>query len=221
MRFADRRQAGLELAERVRDVVAGDVVVLGLARGGVSVAAVVAERLDAPLGALAPRKIGHPLQPEYALAALCGDGPVVVGEGPAGAFDEPGWERAVAAAREASQRRRERYAAMGAELDVNGRTAVVVDDGVATGLTLRAAIAAVRRAGAARVVVAVPVGPAATLARLREEADEVVAVWVPEPFPGAVGHAYQRFDQVPDEVVERLLDEAQRRARARSATSSS
>jgi len=214
MRFVDRRQAGKELAERLQGEVGGDVVVVALARGGVPVADVVAEALGAPLLALTPRKIGHPSQPEYALAAVCGDGPVVMGAGPAGAFDDAGWERAVASARQESRRRSERYGAVAPEIAVAERTVVLVDDGVATGLTLRAAIAAMRRAGASRVVVGVPVAPAATVARLRAEVDAVVAVWVPEPFPGAVGHAYARFEQVSDGEVLQTLGAAQRRWRA-------
>lgn len=224
MRFVDRRQAGRELAERLRgEVGGGDAVVVGLARGGVPVADVVADALGAPLLALTPRKIGHPSQPEYALAAVCGDGPVVMGAGPAGAFDEAGWERAVDAARRESRRRSERYGAIAPEVAVADRTVVVVDDGVATGLTLRAAIGAMRREGARRVVVGVPVAPAATLAQLRAEADAVIAVWVPEPFPGSVGYAYARFEQVSDGEVLQLLEAAQRRWRAvaRSSMSSS
>ena len=222
MRFTDRTQAGVELARLFpRDL--ADAVVVGLARGGVPVASGVAEALGAPLLALTPRKIGHPLQPEYALAAVCGDGPVVVGEGPTGAFDEHAWADAVRLAREESRRRASRYGRRAPEVSVAGRGVALVDDGVATGLTLRAALAALRDAGAARVVVGVPVAPASTLALLRDEADEALAVWVPEPFPGSVGSAYDRFDQVSDDEVERTLEAAQRRWRARvsSATSSS
>lgn len=216
MRFVDRRQAGRELARRLAAWADEGVVVVGLARGGVPVAAEVAQALRAPLLALTPRKIGHPLQPEYALAAVCGDGPVVLGEGPSGAMDASAWEAAVAEARRTSLQRAARYQALSAAVALDERTVVVIDDGVATGLTLLAAIEALRRAGARRVVVGVPVAPASTLRHLAAAADAAEAVWVPEPFPGAVGMAYERFEQVSDAEVERVLRDARRRWEARS-----
>jgi len=223
MRFADRSVAGAALAERLAHLRAEAPVVVALTRGGVPVGAVVAEALDAPLVALSPRKIGHPLQPEYAIAAVCEDGPLVAGDGGVEGFD-PAWlAGAERAARREARRRREAYGGPALSSAVAGRPVVVVDDGLATGVTMRAAVAAVRSAGASRVVVAVPVAPRDTVERFATDVDEVVAVSVPEPFPGAIAYAYERFDQVEDGVVRRLLAAAQRRLRAsaKSATSSS
>ena len=223
MRFADRSVAGAALAERLAHLRSAEPVVVALTRGGVPVGAVVAEALDAPLVALSPRKIGHPLQSEYAIAAVCEDGPMVAGDEGLDGFD-PAWlAEAEREGRREARRRREAYGGPELGSTVAGRLVVLVDDGLATGVTMRVAVGAVRAAGAARVVVAVPVAPRDTVERLAAEVEDVVAVWVPEPFPGAIGHAYDRFDQVDDGAVRRLLGAAQRRVRASasSATSSS
>jgi len=223
MRFDDRSVAGAALAERLSHLRSAAPVVVALTRGGVPVGAMVAETLDAPLVALSPRKIGHPSQPEYAIASVCEDGPVVAGDEGVDGFDATWLAGAERDARREARRRREAYGGPELGSAVSGRLAVLVDDGLATGLTMRAAVGAVVAAGAARVVVAVPVAPRDTVERLATEVDEVVAVSVPEPFPGAIGHAYVRFDQVEDGEVRQLLSEAQRRERASAsrATSSS
>jgi putative phosphoribosyl transferase len=223
MRFADRSVAGAALAERLAHLRSDAPVVVALTRGGVPVGAVVAEALDAPLVALSPRKIGHPRQREYAIAAVCEDGPLVAGDDGVEGFDPTWLAGAERAARREARRRREAYGGPSLGPSVAGRLVVLVDDGLATGVTMRAAVGAVRAAGASRVVVAVPVAPRDTVDRFAAEVDEVVAVSVPEPFPGAIGYAYERFDQVEDGVVRGLLAAAQRRLRASAsrATSSS
>lgn len=223
MRFADRFEAGAALAERLADRRSDAPVVVALTRGGVPVGAVVAEALDAPLVALSPRKIGHPWQREYAVAAVCEEGPLVTGTEDLTGFDVGWLDTAEREARREARRRREAYGGPPLAEAVAGRHVIVVDDGLATGVTMRAALGAVRAAGAVSAVVAVPVAPQDALERLAGEADEVVAAWVPVPFPGAIGYAYGRFDQVPDAEVRRLLADAQRRSRAaaKTATSSS
>jgi putative phosphoribosyl transferase len=223
MRFSDRDDAGRRLAAVLESVRAERPVVVALTRGGVPVGARVAVALAAPLAALSPRKVGHPLQPEYAIAAVTEDGPVVEGEEDLQRFDAAWLEAAVAGERREARRRREAYGGPPLASLVAGRTAILVDDGLATGLTMRAALAAVVAAGAARTVVAVPVAPTSTVERLRGEADEVVVAHLPRHFQGAIGSYYQRFGQVSDDEVLHLLEEAQRaeRERASSATSSS
>jgi putative phosphoribosyl transferase len=199
--FSDRHEAGRLLAQAVRDARVEDAAVVGLARGGVVVAAEVAAALGVQVDALAVRKVRHPLQPEYALGAVA---PGVV-------FVRPGIDVAPhvadAAVAEAS--------AAAAELDrrlhthrgpvaVRGRACVLVDDGLATGATMVAAIRWARRCGASRVVVAVPVGPAETLRTLAREADTVVAVEAPETI-FAVGEWYEDFGEVSDAEVVALL----------------
>ncbi len=223
MRFDDREDAGERLALHLSHLRDERPVVVALTRGGVPVGARVAAALQAPLIPLSPRKVGHPRQPEYAIAAVCEEGPLVAAEEDLTAFDARWLAAAVATERLEARRRREAYGGATLSEAVADRTAVVVDDGLATGVTMRAALAAVRTAGARRTVLAVPVAPAATVERLREVADEVVVERVEERFLGSVGSYYERFDQVTDGEVLRLLDQAQRaeRAAASNAMSSS
>lgn len=199
--FADRHEAGRLLAESVRDARLGDATVVGLARGGVVVAAEVAAALGLPVDALAVRKVGHPLQPEYALGAVA-PGVVFVRPG----IDVPARvaEAAVAEATMAAEELDRRLHARRGPVDVRGRACVLVDDGLATGATMVAAIRWARSNGAARVVVAVPVGPAETLRALAREADDVVAVEAPETI-FAVGEWYDDFGEVLDAEVAALL----------------
>ncbi len=203
--FADRRDAGRALGAALRTrPLAPPVVVLALPRGGVPVAAEVARALGAPLDLLIVRKIGAPGQPELAVAAVAeGDPPELV-------IDEP-VRAALGVGRDSIARRAERelpeiarrracYLAGRAPLAVAGATVVVVDDGIATGTSLRAALRALRRRHPAHVVLAVPVAPVEVLDALRGEVDEAVCLATPEPF-GAVGCHYVEFRQVADDEV--------------------
>jgi putative phosphoribosyl transferase len=206
-RFLDRVEAGDRLAEVLAGRLRPPVVVLGIPRGGVVVAARVAARLQAPLDVVVPRKVGAPGNPELAVGAVA-DG--------VEAIDEPairrlGLDMAAVMAEVARQtvevaRRTAAYRDGRCPLDLAGRTVVLVDDGVATGWTCAAAASFTRRAGASRVLVAVPVGPAGLQERLRPVVDEVVVLLTPEPYH-AVGQAYVRFPQVTDEEVLRRLAE--------------
>jgi putative phosphoribosyl transferase len=208
-RFTDRRQAGRALAVRLLQLqLPGPCVVLALPRGGVPVAAEIARALNAPLDLVLVRKIGTPWQPELALAAVVeGDPPQIVVDEPVrrSVAVEPGYIEAQAqvALREIA-RRRKAYLGARAPIDIAGCTAIVVDDGIATGTTLRAALQALRLRRPARLVLAVPVAPRDTLASLRAEVDQVVCLAQPQPFY-AVGEHYVDFHQVDDsEVIEAL-----------------
>lgn len=184
-----------------------DVVVLALPRGGVPVAVPLAQRLPAPLGVLAVRKVGVPGYPELAMGALAsvaGRVELVRNEAVIGAAGITGAIFDEVAGRERAEltRRLERLGA--APVDLNGRVAMVVDDGLATGSTMLAAVAALRRQQPATVVIAVPVGSASAVALLSTVADSVVCPEVPEPFV-AVGTSYADFTQVSDGEVDRLL----------------
>ncbi|HZO98094.1 MAG TPA: phosphoribosyltransferase family protein [Gaiellaceae bacterium] len=212
--FADRRDAGRALAAALVRERGPGVTVVGLARGGVETAAEVARALEAQLDVVAVRKIGHPWQPEYGIGAVTpGDGVYV--RGADGLTEEQ-----VAAAVEETKAKAalldERLHARHPPLDLRSRTVVVVDDGLATGATMVAALRWARASGAARVVAAVPVGPAASVELIRREADAVVCLQTPEPF-FAVGAHYASFGQVDDAEVLRLLDEARRRRGAEAA----
>jgi putative phosphoribosyl transferase len=162
-------------------------------------------RAAAPLDLVIPRKVGHPDYPEYGIAAVAEVGDVVANETETSRVDRGWFERAVAAERAEAARRRVAYLGGRPAMDLAGRTAIVVDDGIATGLTMRAAVRDVRHRGAARVVVAVPVAPADAVADLRGSVDEVVTLLAPEAYEGAVGAYYRSFGQVGDDEVVRCL----------------
>jgi putative phosphoribosyl transferase len=205
--FVDRGDAGKALAAELEDERGAELVVVGLARGGAEVAAEVARALDAPLDVIAVRKVGHPLQPEYGIGAVTPDDGVYV-RGPDGLTEE----EVVAAVEETKAKAAlldERLHAEQVPLDLSGKTVLVVDDGLATGGTMIAALRRARAAKAARVVAAVPVGAEDSLALVRAEADEVVCLYPLAAFL-AVGVWYRSFDQVDDSRVLRLLDENRR-----------
>ncbi|MEU1603950.1 phosphoribosyltransferase [Micromonospora matsumotoense] len=204
--YRDREDAGRRLAERLT-ALAGqpDVVVLGLVRGGVPVARVVADRLGAPLDVLVVRKLGLPWAPEVAFGALGPGGVRVLNDQVAARLD-PADSSDVQRREQAELDRREaRYRSGRPPLDLTGRTALIVDDGLATGATARAAVQVARRLGARRVVVAVPVGAQEAYEMLAAEADEVVCAQHPVDF-GAVSAYYDDFHEVDDdEVTEALI----------------
>lgn len=211
MTFADRIQAGKRLAEALARYRGAEAVVLALPRGGVPVAAEVAERLGLPLDLLLVRKIGVPWQPELAMGAVIDGGdPVIVRNDDVlrlAGVTEGGFDRVCRKELAEIERRRARYLGVRKPLDVAGKVAIVIDDGIATGATVRAAIQGVRSRRPAKVVLAVPVAPPETVAALRHDADEVVCLEQPERF-GAISLYYARFPQVDDETVIAILAEA-------------
>lgn len=202
MRFRDRREAGRALASRLAAEAGPRTTVLGLPRGGVVVAAEVARALGAPLDAIVVRKLGSPAMPEYGLGAIA-EGGVVFSAG--GSLR--GLEHVLRSEADELERRVGRYRRGRAPPDLRGRTALLVDDGIATGGTVQAAVAAARKLGAARVVVAAPVVAPESVPALAEAADRVVFVEAPEGF-AAVGAFYDDFAPVEDEEVVAALEEA-------------
>jgi predicted phosphoribosyltransferase len=203
--YRDRRAAGADLAQWLGDFAGrSDVVVLGLVRGGVPVAVEVADRLGAPLDVLIVRKLGVPWAPEVAFGALGPAGVKVLNDRVVARL-EPSAVRAVVRREQAELGRRERqYRGGRPALDLTRRTAIVVDDGLATGASARAAIVAARRLGATTVVLAVPVGARDAVTALAAVADDVVCPLVPARF-GAVSRYYDDFRQVDDDEVVMLL----------------
>jgi putative phosphoribosyl transferase len=205
VRYDDRSQAGDRLAAQL-SAYAGrtDVVVLGLVRGGVPVAARIAAALRAPLDVLVVRKLGVPWAPEVAFGAIGPDGVTVHNPDIEGYISTD--EAEAVAAEEATEvsRREELYRRGRAPLSVKGRTVIVVDDGLATGATARAAVAVARGLGAATVVLAAPVASPEAVALLRRDADEVICPLVPPDFD-AVGRFYNAFPQITDDEVTALV----------------
>lgn len=206
MPFRDRRDAGQRLAVALQPLADERPVVLGLPRGGIPVAAEVARALDAPLDVILVRKLGVPFQPELAMGAIGEDGVRVLNADVCAAV---GADESMIAAVESRERaeleaRASRYRAGRPRIDLRGRSVIIVDDGVATGSTARAAIAVAREQGAGRVVLAIPVAPPRTCRELSTVADELVCLEQPEPFM-AVGQFYDDFSQTTDaEVVDAL-----------------
>lgn len=201
-RFADRREAGLRLAERLLPLAGEDPIVIGLPRGGIPVAEEIATALGAPLEILAVRKLGAPHNPEYGIGAIAEDGTRVLDSAALAALDIDSETLESMVERETAELRRRVGAYRGARpaLPLAGRTVIVVDDGVATGVTDTAALRAARRQGPRRLLLAIPVCARDSLSRLQGEADEVVCLVAP-PLLYGVGQWYRDFSQVSDEEV--------------------
>lgn len=205
--FRDRTDAGRRLADLLVERGVDADVVLAIPRGGLPVARPVADALGVPLDVVVAAKVGAPHNRELAIGAVASDGSFWRNEelldrlGASDSYVEAERDRVAAKARE----KLERYRSTAEPPNLDGKRVVVVDDGLATGATTIAALRQVRRAGAERVVLAVPVGAPDSVERLRSEADEVICVETPSSF-GAVGQFYDSFEQVSDEEAERYLD---------------
>ncbi len=206
MPFHDRADAGRRLGAALRRRSLQKPVVFALPRGGVPVASEVCAALAAPLDLVIARKIGVPIQPELAMGAVAEGGEPVRNEDVIALVGITEAEFAAVCARERQEieRRRRHYLGDRAPVEVGGRTAIVIDDGIATGATMRAALIAVRARRPAKLVLSVPVAPTTALEALRADADEIVCLEDHEPF-GAIGMFYRDFTQVTDEEVVALL----------------
>lgn len=208
MSFRNRSEAGRQLAARLKGYKEQQPVILALPRGGVPVAAEVAAALDAPLDLILVRKIGVPSQPELAMGAVVdGHSPIVIRNEDVirlAAVDEADFQAVCDEELTEIERRRQRYIGDRTKVDVSGRLAIVIDDGIATGATTRAALRATRMREPKKLVLAVPVAPTDTLAAMRDEADEVICLEDHEIF-GAIGYFYDDFRQMTDEEVSDIL----------------
>jgi len=208
MSYINREDAGRRLAQVLRHFKGKDTVVLALPRGGIVLGAEVSKELKAPLGLVLVRKIGHPSYSEYAIGAVAEGEKPVYNENEVATIDEEWLKEAEASARKLIEHRHELY--YGENLtppEVEDKVVILVDDGIATGLTMESAVRAVRNKKAKRIIVAVPVASRESVDTLDSMADEVVVLDEPEDFLGAVGAHYQEFEQVDDEEVRTLLRE--------------
>ncbi len=214
--FKDRKDAGTQLAEKIKDYAGQrDVLVLALPRGGIVTGVEIANRLRAPLDVLIVRKIGHPWQPELAVGAISETGSIVYNEDVVASVGvTKDYLRGEAARqREEISRRQQLYRNGQKLVNLRGKTVILVDDGVATGATMKAAVETLKRGQVRKLIVAVPVAPSYTAAELQRMVDVFVCLDIPEDFM-SVGSYYENFMQVTDEDVTRLLQDLRRREAA-------
>lgn len=206
MTFVDRHEAGKQLAASLAKYAAPDVVLFALPRGGVEIGSQVAQEINVPLGLIVARKIGHPSDPEYAVGAVTETTPAIWNEHERAELDDTWALQAEAAGRAEAKRRHETYLSGHPPISAKGKTAILVDDGIATGLTMQAALREVQQQKPTRTIVAAPVASEEAVDTLIEEADEVVVLDNPQNFLGAVGSHYEEFPQLTDDDVINLLD---------------
>ena len=209
MRFKDRAEAGQKLAEKLEKYRGKEAVIYALPRGGVVLGYEIAKHLKAPLDLVITRKIGHPNNPEYAVCAIAEDGHMICNEEERSRIESIWFDKKAKDEQEEAKRRRELYL-QGRSESAEGKIAIIVDDGVATGLTLRLAIKELKHKQPKRIVVAVPVAPGEIASELEKEVDEFVVLDIPEFYLGAVSAYYENFTQVEDEEVIDLLEKLQK-----------
>ncbi len=205
MTFKNRKDAGQQLAKRLAQYRGTDSVVLALPRGGVVVGHEIAQALGLPLDIVVTRKIGHPTNPEYAICAVDEKGTLLCDEAERESVGKEWLKEEAERQREEAERRVRAYRGKKETANIKGKTVLIIDDGIATGLTMRLAVMAVKAEMPKRVVVAVPVAPSGIVQKLKREVDELIVLLPPEEFAGAVGAHYQEFKQVEDDTVIRLL----------------
>lgn len=211
--FQDRVESGRRLAERLRGYAGEDIVLIAIPRGGVVVAAEVSKALKAPLDIIIPRKIGAPQNEELAIGAVAGPNEVIINWPLVSSLNISDEYIKTATERELREieRRRKLYLGDSPELKITGKTAVIIDDGLATGSTARAAIKAAKAKNPRKVILAVPVAPQETVDQLTREVDELICLLVP-PYFYAVGQFYQQFEQVTDIQVVDILSQFKKTA---------
>lgn len=203
--FYDREEAGILLAQKLRKFGLTDAVVLAVPRGGVPVGYAVACELGLPLQLVLTKKIGHPMNPEYAIGAADVNGYFI---SPEVEVPDEYVHREVLKVQERLREMQRSFSGLQPELPLKNKTVIIVDDGIATGRTLQASVQLIRKTQPAKIVIAVPVAPAEAVRTLSAVADDIITVLVPREFSG-VGQFYEKFTQVSDEEVMELLEKAQ------------
>ncbi|RJQ38067.1 phosphoribosyl transferase [Candidatus Microgenomates bacterium] len=205
MVFKNRTEAGKLLAKALEKYKDKNVIVYALPRGGVVLGAKVAKRLKATFDLVIPRKIGHPSEPEFAIAATAENGQIIENKEETRNISRSWLEEEAKKEQEEAKRRRWLYLQNKEPVRAEDKTAIIVDDGVATGLTMRAAILEVKQKKPKKVVVAVPVIPKETAQIIKPEVDELISLYTPEEFAGAVGAYYESFPQITDDEVIKIM----------------
>ncbi len=204
--FIDRGDAGRRLAQKLLKYKGDNAVVYALPRGGVVTGYEIAKELNLPLDIIPVRKIGHPNAPEYAIGAVDEKGETILNKTETGMVDQIWLKEEIERGRAEAARRGVAYREGKPPLSASGKTAIIIDDGIATGLTMRLAVRAMKSSHPKKIVVAVPVAPAESISELKKEgADEITTLLRPEEFLGSVGAHYESFEQTEDKEVIRLM----------------
>lgn len=203
--ITNRQEAGELIAKKLYDYKGSDAVVYALPRGGVVLGYEIAKELNLPLDIVITRKIGHPINPEYAVCAITEEGDIYCNELEKSLLDPVWFEKEAEKERQEALRRRKAYLGDKEHILAKDRTAIIVDDGIATGLTMLAAIQSIKKEKPKKIVVAIPVAPHDIVIKLRKEVDEVVALEDTDHYLGAVGAYYRDFPQMSDKEVIDLL----------------
>jgi putative phosphoribosyl transferase len=209
MIFESRQQAGILLAKKLRKFKNSNAVVYALPRGGVVLGAEIAKALNIPLDLIVSRKISHPLHPEYAIGAITEHGIQVLNKIETLQFDPEWLESAIEDQYQEAKRRRELYMADRTEASAKDKIAIIVDDGIATGYTMQAAIEDIKKQDPASIVIAIAVAPKGTVQFFSAMVDEFIALEIPRIYAGAVGAYYVRFPQLTDKEVADILENVQ------------
>lgn len=206
MRFINRQDAGQQLAEKLTSYQNKEVVVYALPRGGVVVGFEIAKKLGLPLDLIITRKIGHSYNPEYAVCAISEDGQMICNESERASLDSEWLKKVAEKEQQEARRRREVYLKNKGHIPAGGKIAIIVDDGIATGLTFKTAIKSILKEKPKEIVVAVPVAPHDVVMDLEKQVDKVIILEDAKEYLGAVGAYYDQFDQVTDQQVISLLN---------------
>lgn len=206
MLFRDRHDAGRQLAQALFKYQYQSVIIYAIPRGGVVIGTTIARHLQAPLDLIITRKIGHPLSPEYAIGVVAEDGHTLFNEQEKVNLDDKWLQQAIEVERQEARRRRTVYLPNRKPLSAKNKIAILVDDGIATGLSFQLAIQELKHRRPKKLVAAIPVAPQEAVDQLRPQVDELVVLYTPTDYQGAVGSYYQSFDQVTDEEVIKLVD---------------
>ncbi len=208
MIFKDRKDAGEKLAKELAWYKSHDAVVYALPRGGVILGSIISKKLHLPLDIIVTRKVGHTNNPEYALAAVCENSDIAVNKEEIKYIDKKWFKNEIKKKRVEAQERRKLYTGERKPISAKGKIAIIVDDGVAAGLTLKVAILEIRHQKPLKLINAVPVISKEVWADLVDEADRIVTLYVPSVFTGAVGSYYEDFSEISDDEVLSYLDNA-------------
>ena len=204
--FKDRKEAGQKLADKLRTYAKQNAVVLALPRGGVVTGSEIARMLELPLDIVAVRKIGHPASPEYAIGAVDENGTTILNEAETKVVGQSWLKEETERQKREAKRRSDAYREGREPPNLAGKVVIIVDDGIATGLTMRLAVRAAKAQKPEKIIVAVPVAPAGPLRSLKDEgANETIVLEPPEEFMGAVGAHYATFEQIEDDEVIKLM----------------